>query len=124
MIDAMLERHSIDRSRVYVVGFSAGGATTAVMLAAYPERFAGGAIITGVPYGCADTASRPSGRLTAMIWRMRLRVARALGQSTLIGRNLSGRPGVEPRSEWPRVAGLFLHSFPFQATIKLACQAC
>ena len=57
MIDAMIERHSVDRSRVYVVGLSAGGAMTAVMLAAYPERFAGGAIVAGVPYGCADTVT-------------------------------------------------------------------
>lgn len=28
------------------------------MLAAYPERFAGGAIIAGVPYGCADTVTK------------------------------------------------------------------
>ena len=58
MIDAMIERHSVDRSRVYVVGLSAGGAMTAVMLAAYPERFAGGAIVAGVPYGCADTVTK------------------------------------------------------------------
>jgi poly(hydroxyalkanoate) depolymerase family esterase len=55
MIDAMVEQHSIDPSRVYIVGFSAGGAMTAAMLAAYPERFAGGAIVAGVPYGCADS---------------------------------------------------------------------
>ena len=58
MIDAMLERHSLDPSRVYIVGFSAGGAMTAAMLAAYPERFAGGAIVAGVPFGCADTVSK------------------------------------------------------------------
>jgi poly(hydroxyalkanoate) depolymerase family esterase len=55
MIDAMIARHSVDRSRVYVVGLSAGGAMAAAMLAAYPERFAGGAIVAGVPYGCANT---------------------------------------------------------------------
>jgi poly(hydroxyalkanoate) depolymerase family esterase len=55
MIDAMIARHSVDRSRVYVVGLSAGGAMAAVMLAAYPERFAGGAIVAGVPYGCANS---------------------------------------------------------------------
>ena len=49
MIDAMVKRHSIDPSRVYIVGLSAGGAMTAVMLATYPEVFAGGAIVAGVP---------------------------------------------------------------------------
>jgi poly(hydroxyalkanoate) depolymerase family esterase len=57
MIDAMVGRHSLDGSRIYVIGFSAGGAMTAAMLAAYPERFAGGAIIAGVPYRCADTVT-------------------------------------------------------------------
>jgi poly(3-hydroxybutyrate) depolymerase len=31
----------------------------AVMLAAYPERFAGGSIVAGVPYGCASTDGQP-----------------------------------------------------------------
>jgi poly(hydroxyalkanoate) depolymerase family esterase len=58
MIDAMVARYPVDRSRVYIVGLSAGGAMTAVMLAGYPERFAGGAIVAGVPYGCADTVAK------------------------------------------------------------------
>ena len=57
MIDTMIGRHSLDRSRVFIAGFSAGGAMTAVMLAAYPELFAGGAIVAGVPYRCAETVS-------------------------------------------------------------------
>ena len=54
MVDTMMQRYSVDGARVYIVGFSAGAAMTAVMLAAYPERFAGGAIVAGVPFGCAD----------------------------------------------------------------------
>jgi poly(3-hydroxybutyrate) depolymerase len=54
----MIQRYSVDRSRVYIVGLSAGGAMTAVMLAVYPDRFAGGAIVAGVPYGCADTVAK------------------------------------------------------------------
>jgi poly(hydroxyalkanoate) depolymerase family esterase len=57
MIDTMMSRNRLDRTRVYVVGLSAGGAMTAAMLAAYPERFRGGAIVAGIPYGCADTIS-------------------------------------------------------------------
>jgi feruloyl esterase len=51
----MVRDHGIDRSRVFIVGLSAGGAMTAAMLAVYPEVFAGGAIIAGLPYGSAGT---------------------------------------------------------------------
>ncbi|WP_375429525.1 alpha/beta hydrolase family esterase [uncultured Sphingomonas sp.] len=54
MTRSVLDEHALDRRRVYVTGLSAGGAMTAVMLATYPELFAGGAIIAGLPYGCAS----------------------------------------------------------------------
>ena len=81
MIDTMVERHAVDRSRVYVVGLSAGAAMTAVMLAAYPERFAGGAIVAGVPYRCADDVLKalqcmsPGIDQTPAEWRRRVREA-------------------------------------------------
>lgn len=53
MVDQMADLHPIDRSRVYVTGLSAGGAMASVMLATYPETFAAGAIIAGLPYGCS-----------------------------------------------------------------------
>jgi poly(hydroxyalkanoate) depolymerase family esterase len=53
MIERMVIDHGIDRSRIYVTGLSAGGAMTSVMLATYPEVFAGGAIVAGLPYGSA-----------------------------------------------------------------------
>ena len=44
---------SIDPRQVFVCGFSAGGAMAGAMLATYPEVFAGGAFIAGLPYGAA-----------------------------------------------------------------------
>jgi poly(hydroxyalkanoate) depolymerase family esterase len=81
MIHAMVQRYSVDPSRVYVAGFSAGGAMAAVMLANYPELFSGGAIVAGVPFGCADTLSKavhcmnPGTDLSPDDWRTRVRNA-------------------------------------------------
>ena len=57
MIAAMAKEVRIDRSRIFVTGLSAGGAMASVMLATYPELFAAGAIIAGIPYGCAADLS-------------------------------------------------------------------
>lgn len=53
MIERMIVDHRIDRRRVFITGLSAGGAMASAMLATYPEVFAGGAIIAGLPYGAA-----------------------------------------------------------------------
>lgn len=55
MVATVVGAHGIDPARIFVTGLSAGGAMTSVMLATYPEVFAGGAIIGGLPYGCANT---------------------------------------------------------------------
>jgi poly(3-hydroxybutyrate) depolymerase len=66
MIMAMVNSHGVDPSRIFVTGLSAGGAMTSVMLASYPELFAGGAIIAGLPYGFASAHSGPWPRIS--IW--------------------------------------------------------
>jgi len=53
MIAEAQKAHGLDAGRTFITGLSAGGAMTAVMLAAYPELFAGGAIVAGAPYGTA-----------------------------------------------------------------------
>ncbi len=58
MVDTMVSRHDIDPRRVFVTGLSAGGAMTSVMLATYPEVFAGGAIVAGLPYGAASNVQQ------------------------------------------------------------------
>jgi poly(hydroxyalkanoate) depolymerase family esterase len=63
MIERMVLDHGLDRGRIFVTGLSAGGAMASVMLAAYPEVFAGGAIIAGLPYGVANTVPEAFDRM-------------------------------------------------------------
>lgn len=60
----VISGHSLDSSRVFATGLSAGGGMTAVMLSAYPDVFKAGAIMAGIPYRCADTLAT-SGACTA-----------------------------------------------------------
>lgn len=55
MVQHTTGEHNLDRSRVFITGLSAGGAMTSVMLASYPELFAGGAIIAGLPFASANS---------------------------------------------------------------------
>lgn len=61
MVDHAIATHGLDPARVYITGFSAGAAFTAVMLATWPDRFAAGAIMSGVPYRCAATTAAAYG---------------------------------------------------------------
>ena len=61
MVDETKSEYSIAPGRVFVTGLSAGGAFTAVMLATYPDVFSAGAIVAGIPYGCATTVSAAYG---------------------------------------------------------------
>ena len=63
MIDFVTETENIDPDQIFVLGLSAGGAMTAVLMANYPSRFAGGAVIAGLPFDC----NRPSG-IFDVIW--------------------------------------------------------
>ena len=56
MVSRMRRSRSIDPARIFITGLSAGGAMTSVMLATYPEVFAGGGIIAGLPFGAASGA--------------------------------------------------------------------
>jgi poly(hydroxyalkanoate) depolymerase family esterase len=78
MIARMAGDVGIDPHRVFVTGLSAGGAMTSVMLATYPEVFAGGAIIAGLPFGVAtnvrealsgmfQSRSHPAGELGDLV---------------------------------------------------------
>lgn len=61
MVDKAIADHGSDPKRVFVVGFSAGAGTAAIMAATYPDVFAGAATIAGIPYHCTTTYSEVSG---------------------------------------------------------------
>jgi poly(hydroxyalkanoate) depolymerase family esterase len=92
MIATAVERFGIDSHRIFVTGLSAGGAMASVMLATYPEIFAGGAIIAGLPFGSASSVQEAfeamfSGRVPS---------SRALGDSV--------RAASSHRGRWPKIS--------------------
>src|SRR5215831_1265749 len=92
MIEKSIVDLGIDRRRVFVTGLSAGGAMTSIMLACYPEVFAGGAIVAGLPYGAAANLQQAY----ASMFRSPSRPAREWGDFV---RKASSHPG-----PWPRVS--------------------
>ena len=92
MIAHMVRDHRIDSRRIFVTGLSAGGAMTSVMLATYPEVFAAGAVIAGLPYGVASNVREA---LNGM-FQSPQRPARKLGD---LVRNASGH-----RGPWPKIS--------------------
>jgi poly(hydroxyalkanoate) depolymerase family esterase len=92
MIAQMVAAHHFDPARVFVTGLSAGGAMTSAMLAAYPEIFAAGAIIAGLPYGSADNLGEALGAMSAPAAANEA----ALGAAV---RKASRHPG-----PWPRIS--------------------
>jgi feruloyl esterase len=81
MIQQIVRDHGVDEDRIFITGLSAGGAMANAMLAAYPETFAAGAIIAGLPHGAARgvqeafQAMAPGAQRTAREWGDRVRDA-------------------------------------------------
>lgn len=92
MIATMVEGHPIDPDRVFVTGLSAGGAMASALLATYPDVFAGGAIIAGLPFGAAGT-------VTQALERMR-------GHGHVDAASYAGyvRAASDHRGRWPTVS--------------------
>jgi poly(hydroxyalkanoate) depolymerase family esterase len=92
MVQDLCSRHALNPRRVYITGLSAGGAMTAAMLATYPEVFAGGAVIAGLPFGTAATVPEA-------FERMRGQATFGPGQLTGLVRSASGHGG-----QWPTLS--------------------
>lgn len=92
MVAHMIARHRLDPKRVFVTGLSAGGAMTSVMLATYPEVFAAGAILAGLPHGAAHSMPEAF-------------EAMATGRPRPAAERAAAVRGASPhRGPWPRVA--------------------
>ncbi len=63
MTGFVFDRFGCDRRRAFVAGLSAGGAMAAAVLAAYPEVFAAGAVVAGLPVGSANGVRAAMARL-------------------------------------------------------------
>ena len=92
MVEWATLEFGIDRGRVFVTGLSAGGAMATVMLSTYPEVFAGGAIVAGLPYGSASSVQEA---FEAM-FNGSAASARALGDRV--------RGASRHRGPWPRIS--------------------
>ena len=58
MVDKMKTDYSVDGKRVFISGLSGGAAQTALMLATWPDVFAGGASFAGIPYYCTTNKNQ------------------------------------------------------------------
>ncbi|KAB1929845.1 PHB depolymerase family esterase, partial [Micromonospora sp. ALFpr18c] len=121
MVDHAKANFGVNGSRVYVSGLSAGGAMSAVMLATYPDVFAAGSIIAGIPYRCATSmvnafsCMNPGADKTPAAWgdlvrgaysgytgpRPRVAIWHGTSDTTVTPLN-----GTESRDQWTNVRGI------------------
>ena len=92
MIEKSVIEYGVDRRRVFVTGLSAGGAMASNMLACYPEVFAAGAIVAGLPYGAATNVQQAF----ESMFQSPSRSAREWGDLV--------RKASSHRGPWPRVS--------------------
>ncbi|MCW3814232.1 PHB depolymerase family esterase [Micromonospora sp. DR5-3] len=121
MVDYAKANYGTDAARVYVSGLSAGGAMSGVMLATYPDVFAAGSVIAGLPYRCATSSTsayscmNPGVDKTPAQWgdlvrnaypgyagkRPRVAIWHGTGDYTVAVAN-----AVESRDQWTNVLGV------------------
>lgn len=94
MVTHMLATGGLDKTKVFVTGLSAGGAMTASLLACYPDMFAAGAIVAGLPFGVAGNMQEALGAM----FRSQGEPGPASGGRV----RAAGPPGY--RGPWPRVS--------------------
>jgi poly(hydroxyalkanoate) depolymerase family esterase len=123
MIGHMVRTRGLDAEKVFVTGLSAGGAMAAVLLATYPETFAAGAVVAGLPFRAAgnmqeafaamrgtlrlkpgELAARLAGAAPTPRRRPRLSIWHGLADGTVASRNAK-----DLARQWASVQGLPEH---------------
>lgn len=94
MVQYMEAHYSINTSRIYVTGLSAGGGLTSELLADYPDVFTAGSIDSGLPAQCA------TGGTTSAYTCMDGAVSKTVAQWAALA--TGSDPGYS--GPWPRVA--------------------
>ena len=95
MVAEAARRFSSDSRRIFVVGLSAGGAMAANLLAAYPDAFAAGAVVAGLPVGAASNVQQA---LSAMANPGPVMPAAILAQRA------RAHGPIEYNGQWPRLS--------------------
>jgi poly(hydroxyalkanoate) depolymerase family esterase len=68
MITYTEREYHADPHRVYVTGASAGGMMTATMLGDYPDVFAAGSVMEGVPFACPQACAQAPASEDPVVW--------------------------------------------------------
>jgi len=95
MVAHALRQFRGDAEQVFVAGLSAGGAMAAALLAAYPDVFAAGAVVAGLPVGVATDVSSALARM---------RAAGPESREALVARAAPVREGGIRWPRWPRLS--------------------
>jgi poly(hydroxyalkanoate) depolymerase family esterase len=117
MIAYTERKYHADPRRVYVTGASAGGMMTATMLGDYPDVFAAGSVMEGVPFACPQSCAQVPTSEDAVVWgdlvrkadpgyrgpRPRVQIWQGTADQHVLYPNLA-----EEIKQWTNVAGVSL----------------
>ncbi|MES2567683.1 MAG: PHB depolymerase family esterase [Bacteroidota bacterium] len=67
MITHLKKNKNVDSSRIYIIGLSAGGAMSSIMMAVYPEVFDKGGVMAGGPYKSAESVIKAGQSMMGMV---------------------------------------------------------
>ncbi len=67
MIDYLKRNKPVDSTRIYIIGLSAGGAMSSIMLSVFPAVFDKGGVIAGGPYKSAESVVKAGPAMLGMV---------------------------------------------------------